>query len=173
VPGLYTSTSCDDQHPSSPIDLFKCSQAECQVCLNLSWKCFPLYSKCSPQFHEYSKSRKWITTTLANLKASENCNYCNIVFGAIKQACKRKEGGNSPLFEELSSRRISKVEIALRPNFTVELVIDKSLPSELHLEVYKESSKHSEFSFIPEFAKSAEKMRLYQNLYAIYNRPPI
>jgi hypothetical protein len=40
--------------------------------------------------------------------------------------------------------------------------------------VYKESSKHSEFSFIPEFAKSAEKMRLlYQNLYAIYNRPPI
>jgi hypothetical protein len=165
VPGFYTSTSCDDQHPSSPADLFKCSQAECQVCLNLSWKYFPLYSKCSPQFHEYSKLRKRITTTLAKLKASENCNYCNIVFGAIKQGCKRKVGGNSPSFEELLPGRVCKVEIVLRRKFTIELVIAKGLPSELHLEVYTVSSKHPEFSFIPQFAKSAEKMHLpYQIL---------
>jgi hypothetical protein len=169
----YRCRACD-QHPSSPADLFKCSQAECQVCLNLSLKFFPLYSKCSLQFHEYSQSRKWITTTLANLEASGDCNYRNIVFGAIEHSCKRKEWGNSPSFEELSARRVSKVEIVLRPNFTVELVIAKGLPSELHLEVYTEPSKHPELGFIPQFAKSVEKTCLpYQDLYAVYVRLPI
>lgn len=38
--GLYAATRCTRKHRLTPVDLFECSQAECQVCVDLNWKYF-------------------------------------------------------------------------------------------------------------------------------------
>lgn len=105
---------------------------------------FPLDSV---YFNRYSNSQRRITTTLANLEASGSCKYCNITVAAIKQACKRIGEGNTRCSEELPVESVSKVEIAVRRDFSIELVIARGSPSEFHLELYTESSKCPELSF--------------------------
>ncbi|KAH8679554.1 heterokaryon incompatibility protein-domain-containing protein [Tricladium varicosporioides] len=155
-PGIYTSTTCDNRHPSSPGDLFNCSQAECQVCLDLSWTYFPMYF---PQYDGLLKKPspmdeafRSVKTTLANLEASGSCDCCRIILKAIKQACEWVQGGYPAPFRALSARR---VEVIIRikanehkTNSTVELIIAKDLLSEFHLELYTEPNVRCPWSSI-------------------------
>lgn len=147
TPTRSIHTCCDDPNPSVPIDLFNCANAECQVCLNLSWVYFTEHN---PEYHQGLRVPRVggelcrsISTTLYWLEASRtSCNSCSMILAAIEMAWAWTEERALASFEQLVARRV-EVTIDLRIGFTVLIKIDEFGSSHFEAEIYKDIGKIS------------------------------
>ncbi|TRX96436.1 hypothetical protein FHL15_002708 [Xylaria flabelliformis] len=120
---LYRDATCCDPNPHARKIKFPCSKAPCQVCLTLGWKYFPKYRRGD------NPEKKYIKTTLGNLKTSTSCQYCQLLSRAAKQGCQEDKVGDE-----------TRVTIYLRPKFTLALVVDEEKEDEEKEDEEKEFS---------------------------------
>jgi hypothetical protein len=103
--------------------LVNCTQARCQVCLDLNWGNFPDFVDDDDPSVNYRT--RHILTSLCNLKANRSsCVACNLLYSGIELAGRRliepSKQTPSPLcYPDTGVDIPTEIEVLLRPNFTV------------------------------------------------------